>query len=85
MQAKINKQSGQITVEYILLAVVFIVLFQVASNTLKNNDYLKNFQDTPRKIFVNMVQNGNWEPILQDGCNLHPNHYNMHFSSDGDD
>ena len=71
---KIQSPAGQITVEYILLAVALITLFQVATKALRENDYLKNFQDTPHNVFRNIVENGNWEtdPTRPVGI-FHPN------------
>ena len=78
------KESGQVTVEYLLLAVVLLVLFQVSTNTFKNNDSLKNFQETPRNIFKNMVENGNWEPTPDKSRKLHPNHYESQYTANGE-
>ena len=85
-QVKRNKlkNSGQVTVEYILLAVALLVLFQVATKTLKDNETLKHFQETPQKIFQNMVENGNWKPDGIDSRKHHPNHYEFQYTSDGD-
>ena len=79
-----NKSSGQVTVEYILLAVTLLVLFQVAANTLRDNQALKNFQETPQKIFKNMVENGNWEPNETESRAKHPNHYEFQYTTDGE-
>ena len=78
------RNSGQVTVEYILLAVTLLVLFQVASNTFTENDFLKNFQETPQKIFTNMVENGNWIVDTTESRANHPNHWAFHYSSEGE-
>lgn len=83
-QKKIKRDSGQITVEYILLAVALITLFQVASNTLRDNDHLKKFQDIPSQIFKNMVENGNWIVDEMDSRRLHPNQLDLHYTPDGE-
>ena len=77
---KIQKNSGQVTVEYLLLAVFLLFLFQLATKTLKDNDYLKNFQATPNKILVNLIENGNWEPDTDKSRELHPNQYDLHYT-----
>ena len=64
MKKPIKGKKGQVTVEYILLAVVLITLFQLTSNTFKDNGYLNEFQDTPHDIFRNLVENGNGEVNL---------------------
>ena len=79
-----NKNSGQVTVEYILLAVTLLVLFQVTANTLKDNQALKNFQETPQNIFRNMVENGNWERDENESRKNHPNHYEFQYTADGE-
>ena len=83
-QKKIKRNLGQVTMEYILLAVVLITLFQIATKTLRDNDYLKNFQDTPNKIFVNLIKNGNWEVDETASRGLHPNQHLLHFTPDGE-
>ena len=79
-----NKSSGQVTVEYILLAVTLLVLFQVAANTLKDNEALKNFQETPQNIFKSMVENGNWDINESESRKNHPNHYEFQYTTDGE-
>ena len=78
------RNSGQVTVEYILLAVTLLVLFQVVSKVFKENDSLKHFQETPQNIFKNMVENGNWIIDGDESRVKHPNHREFHFSSKGD-
>lgn len=81
---KKKSQLGQVTVEYILLAVVLITLFQLASKTLKDNDYLANFTDTPYAIFVHLAEHGNWEPDKNESRNLHPNNHELHYTPFGE-
>jgi len=80
---QIKQPAGQITAEYILLAVVFIVMFQLVSNTLADNEYLNQFQDIPNQVFTNMVENGNWQVDQTDSRNLHPNQHNLHYTPYG--
>ena len=78
-------KRGQITVEYLLLAVVLTVLFKVATDTLKNNGYLDEFRNTPADRFRNMAQNGNWKKKNEErqSKDLHPNQFNSHRQSKG--
>jgi len=78
-----RQKAGQVTVEYILLAVTLLVLFQVTANTLKYNQVLKNFQQTPQNVFRNMVENGNWEPNEATSRSKHPNHYEFQYADKG--
>ena len=82
MKALKNKK-GQVTVEYILLAIALITLFQIATITLKENDSLKSFQETPGKIFQNLVENGNWIVDTTKSRSQHPNHHERHFTPEG--
>ena len=79
----IGNPKGQVTAEYLLLAVVFIAFFGLITNTLKNNDYLKDFQDAPNAMFENMIENGNWEVNEAKSQKQHPNQHNLHFTSKG--
>ena len=78
-----NSNKGQVTVEYILLAIAMLVLVQAATNTLKDNEALKSFQETPQNIFKNMVENGNWELDGAESRRLHPNHYEAQYTPNG--
>ncbi|MBC6414916.1 MAG: hypothetical protein GDA46_00770 [Bdellovibrionales bacterium] len=80
---KQHKNKGQVTVEYILLAVSLLILFQIATNTLKNNRYLKAFQETPQNIFQSLVENGNWDINKDSSRKKHPNHYEAQYTTDG--
>ena len=82
-QNKLRSQAGQITVEYILLAVALFSLFHIAATTLKDSDKLKNFQETPRNIFKNLVENGNFEPKEKKSQKKHPNHRESHRMNKG--
>ena len=79
-----KNNSGQVTVEYILLAVTLLVLFQVASTTLRNNEALKEFQEIPQNVFQNMIANGNWELNAETSRSKHPNHYEFQYTTDGE-
>ena len=83
MKKPIKNKKGQVTVEYILLAVVLITLFQLTSNTFKDNGYLNEFQDTPHDKFRNLVENGNGEVNLDKSRSEHPNHHEAHYVPPG--
>lgn len=82
-QSKINNSSGQITVEYILLGVVLILMFQLSTRAFRDSEALKNFHETPNNIFVNLIENGNWEPDEDESRARHPNQYYTHRTPDG--
>ena len=78
---KIGKK-GQITVEYLLLAVVLMAFFAVITKNFKNNKHLKNFQDKPNALFENMVENGNRQFDKAASQERHPNQLDMHYTPD---
>ena len=75
--------KGQITVEYLLLAVTLIALFHLASLSLRDNESLKNFQEIPGQIFKNLVENGNWKIDENLSRANHPNHHDRHYTPEG--
>ena len=77
---KNRKNSGQVTAEYLLLAVVLLFLFGLVTKTLRNNDHLKSFQEKPNKLFKSMVENGNWEADKGLSQKHHPNQHNLHYT-----
>ena len=79
----LKSKKGQVTVEYILLAVALIAIFQVATVTLRNNESLKSFQEIPGQIFKNLVENGNWILDGDQSRVQHPNHNNRHYTPIG--
>ena len=83
-QQLIKNKKGQVTVEYLLLAVALIALFQIAVTTLKDNQTLENFQKTPGQIFRNLVENGNWDPKTDTSRAFHPNHYEKLYTPNGE-
>ena len=80
----LKNKKAQVTVEYILLAVALIVLFQVSAITLRDNESLKNFQKMPGQIFRNLVENGNWKLNETQSRQNHPNHYERHYTPHGE-
>ncbi|MCZ0933059.1 MAG: hypothetical protein OXJ52_07905 [Oligoflexia bacterium] len=82
----LKNNRGQVTVEYLLLAVALIALFHIAAVTLRDNESLKNFQEIPGQIFKDIVENGNWQPNDPQGYESrkrHPNHHDRHYVPDG--
>ncbi len=78
------KNLGQVTVEYILLAVVLIVMFQLAGQTLRSSGYLNNFQEIPNAMLKNLIENGNWNPDEDESRRHHPNHHFLHYTPYGE-
>ena len=78
----LKSSKGQVTVEYILLAVVSIVLMQVAFKQIKEGDYFKDFVSGPNQIIGNMMENGTWNIDSDEARRLHPNHRERHWTWD---
>ena len=55
-----RNKKGQVTVEYILLGVVFIVMFQLVVQFVSQSGGL-DVLSTPRVLFRSLVENGNLE------------------------
>ena len=74
------KQRGQVTVEYILLAVVMIAAFQAGTKALQKWKLLEDFQKLPGKVFQNMVENGNLIQDPEESRRKHPNHWESQYT-----
>lgn len=74
--------QGQVTVEYILLTVALIFMFQFMAGILKNNQALSKFQSIQYNIFKNMVENGNWIINPKQSFAKHPNQHDKHHVPD---
>ncbi len=76
----LKTSKGQVTVEYILLAVTLLVLMQVAFKQIKEGDYLKEFVSGPNPVIANMLENGVWNIDSKSAREQHPNHIKRHLS-----
>lgn len=56
----IKNQSGQVTIEYILISVVLIGIFLSARNILLSNNTLANFVQKPWELVAGMIETGVW-------------------------
>ena len=77
------KQRGQVTVEYILLAVVMIAAFQAGTKALQKWKLLEEFQDLPAEVFRHMVENGNLETNEPTSRRKHPNYSTSQYTPEG--
>ncbi len=86
-RAFLKSRSGQVTVEYILLGAVLAFLFKLVTTSNPLKDSLQNFQETPYKVFNNLLETGN---LISDGptgptaTEQHPNNHKLHYTSDGE-
>ncbi len=65
---------GQMTVEAVLLLVVFVAFMQVANGTIKEQEFLKKMVSGPWSFLQGMIQNGVWSEG-NTGSDIHPNVY----------
>lgn len=71
---RIKNSKGQMTVEAVLLLVIFVAFVNVAHRTIKEKEVLRNMVSGPWSFLQGMIQNGVWAPE-NTGSDVHPNVY----------
>lgn len=71
---KLRSQKGQMTVEAVLLLVIFVAFANVATRAIKEKEFLAQMVSGPWSFLQGMVQNGVWAEA-NSGSDLHPNVY----------
>ncbi len=69
---RLRNQKGQMTIEAVLLLVVFVATFKVAQQSIKDKNFLSNMVSGPWTFVQGMIQNGVWAPG-DTGNTIHPN------------
>lgn len=77
-----NKQSGQMTIEMMLLMTIFLAGSIFVLNQMKSQQTLASFVEGPWIPLKGMIEDGEWS---KDSKELHPNLINRHASYFGDD
>ncbi|RME18009.1 MAG: hypothetical protein D6797_01280 [Bdellovibrio sp.] len=72
-------QKGQLTVEALLLMVVFLGLSAYIFKEFKDRNAMASLVSSPWQMIDGMVQNGVWAKP-EEGYSKHPNHINTHSS-----
>lgn len=68
-----NQQSGQGTVELILLMVVMIAIVKFSTQYMKKTEFLKQITSGPWAAMDGMIQCGVWKPCgLKNPSSFHP-------------
>lgn len=62
------------TVEAVLLLVIFVAFVNVVHRTIKEKEILRNMVSGPWSFLQGMIQNGVWAPE-NTGADVHPNVY----------
>ena len=80
-----NFKLGQVTVEYLLLAVALYALFHAMAMVTKDSDALKKFSQMPSQGLACAIEIGMWTDTdpCSDYENRHPAHTHNHYSADG--
>ncbi|NQZ02912.1 MAG: hypothetical protein HRT45_19785 [Bdellovibrionales bacterium] len=79
---KLNNESGQMVLEYILIAVIFVGITMTVSSAFQDNEILRNLVAKPWQSLAGMIQNGEWGERSAT-MNVHPNAFRMHASLQG--
>lgn len=77
-----NNSKGQVTVEYLLLAVTLLVLTKLAFNQIKSGGYLDELVTGPNAYIASMLKNGVWSKDKRTSNEDHPNQLKRHWSLD---
>ncbi|MEO0336108.1 MAG: hypothetical protein AAF202_06930 [Pseudomonadota bacterium] len=79
---RLRNESGQMVLEYILIAVIFTGITMLTTRFFQDNEIMRNLVATPWRSLAGMIQNGEWgEPSAT--MNVHPNAHRMHASLQG--
>lgn len=76
---KDKSNSGQMTVEMILIMVILVSLTLFVSNKFKEDELLAAVVSKPWLVLAGMLQNGVWQPVEQSNA-MHPNNFVRHAS-----
>ena len=79
---KSRKIKGQVTTEFLLMAIVLVGLSHLAFQQIKNQGMFDNLVSGPNEMIANMLENGVWQRDRQAARERHPNHYNRHLTID---
>ena len=79
-----KKQSGQMTVEMVLILLVLVGLFQFALTKFDNFKPLAQFAGEPWQVISGMMEFGIWENPANISLDKHPTHWKRIFNMEGD-
>lgn len=78
----LNNESGQMVLEYILIAVIFMGITVATTTAFQDNQILQSLVAKPWQSLAGMIQNGDWG-TPENTMNVHPNAFRMHASLQG--
>jgi hypothetical protein len=68
----LRNESGQMVLEYILIAVIFTGITVMTTQFFQDNEILRTLVAKPWQSLAGMVQNGDWG-TPENTMNVHPN------------
>lgn len=71
---RLKNEKGQMTVEAILLLVIFVGIFMVTQRVFKSKKYLSQIVSGPWSYIQGMIESGVWMPA-EEGKVRHPNRF----------
>lgn len=80
---KISNESGQLTVEAVLILAIFVSVTVAGTRTLRDNQILAQLVQSPWSYIAGMIENSQWAPPQQ-GQRRHPHHIHRHGTPQGD-
>ena len=78
-----NRQSGQITVEAVLILTLLFSTVFAGTRLIRDQQLLSRLVQGPWLYLAGMIENGYWAPAEM-GRAKHPNHASRHGSPEGD-
>ncbi len=78
---RIKKQSGQASVEAVLLLALLISLGVVLTNQFESNQIISNLVSGPWRSIDGMIRHGSWQPAGQ-AIQSHPHNRKVTYDSD---
>lgn len=79
----INKQSGQITIEAVLILTLLVSTVFAGTRMIKDQQMLPKLVEKPWQYLAGMIENAYWAPV-DAGKSKHPNQLGRHGSPQGD-
>lgn len=83
MKMALSNQQGQMTIEMLLIATLFLVAVLAISKTFQEKNLLASVVEGPQSYVIGMAENGVWMPSSKANTK-HPNLHERHMSLEGD-
>ena len=80
-----KSQSGQMTVEMVLILVILLGIASFVNTQLKEQEILQKFISVPWVMVSNMMESGVWKSDRNEARRLHPGHWKRMYGLKGND